>query len=165
MTIPSAINVGSQDLADPAVRFQRFRVFQRVAEMGLADLKAALQAGDRSVSRVMTVTMQISDLLVSMLSVQADERCRAIAVAEFGIPGYDVQAQWLATVAAIRAYLDWMVSNWPNSAGNIQFYRWDATRDGSNNMLKLSVSVVSITAPQATAVITQVDAILAQFTS
>lgn len=163
MTIPTAINTGTQDLSDPTMKWARFRAVQRQAESVLSDTKTALESGQRSASLVMTAALSTSDLLVSMLAVQADAQCRLIAKREFDDDSYDITAQWPATVAAVRAFLEWIVANWPNTNGNIFMQRWDVTRDGSNALTKLSMNVVSFTPAQGNTIVSKITAVLAQF--
>lgn len=163
MTIPTAINTGTQDLSDPTMKWARFRAVQRQAESVLSDTKTALESGQRSASLVMTAALSTSDLLVSMLAVQADAQCRLIAKREFDDDSYDITAQWPATVAAVRDFLEWIVANWPNTNGNIFMQRWDVTRDGSNALTKLSMNVVSFTPAQGNTIVSKITAVLAQF--
>lgn len=163
MTVPTAINTGTQDLSDPTMKWARFRAMQRAAEMSLSDTKTALESGQRSASLVMSAVLSTSDLLVSMLAVQSDVQCRLIAKREFNDENYDVAVQWPATVAAIRGFLEWVVANWPNTNGNIFMQRWDVTRDGSSAMTKLSLNVVSFTPTQGNTIVSKITAILAQF--
>lgn len=163
MTIPTAINTGTQDLSDPTMKWARFRAVQRQAESVLSDTKTALGSGQRSASLVMTAALSTSDLLVSMLAVQADAQCRLIAKREFDDDSYDITAQWPATVAAVRDFLEWIVANWPNTNGNIFMQRWDVTRDGSNALTKLSMNVVSFTPAQGNTIVSKITAVLAQF--
>lgn len=163
MTIPTAINTGTQDLSDPTMKWARFRAVQRQAESVLSDTKTALESGQRSASLVMTAALSTSDLLVSMLAVQADAQCRLIAKREFDDDSYDITAQWPATVVAVRDFLEWIVANWPNTNGNIFMQRWDVTRDGSNALTKLSMNVVSFTPAQGNTIVSKITAVLAQF--
>ena len=163
MTIPTAINTGTQDLSDPTMKWARFRAVQRQAETALSDTKTALESGQRSASLVMTAVLSTSDLLVSMLAVQADAQCRLIAKREFNDDAYDVAAQWPVAVAAVRDFLEWVVANWPNTNGNIFVQRWDVARDGSNALTKLSLNVVSFTPAQGNTVVSKITAVLAQF--
>lgn len=163
MAIPTAINTGTQDLSDPTMKWARFRAVQRQAETALSNTKTALESGQRSASLVMTAVLSTSDLLVSMLAVQADAQCRLIAKREFNDDAYDVTAQWPVAVAAVRDFLEWVVANWPNTNGNIFVQRWDVARDGSNALTKLSLNVVSFTPAQGNTIVSKITTVLAQF--
>jgi hypothetical protein len=163
VTIPTAINTGTQDLADPTQKWARFRAVQRQAEMALQSTKTALESGERSASVVMSAVLSTSDLLVSMLAVQEDAQCRLTAKREFNDEGYDVLTQWPAAVAAVRDFLEWVIANWPNTNGNIYMQRWDVTRGGDSALRKLSLNVVSFTPSQGNAVASKITAVLAQF--
>lgn len=163
MTIPTAINTGTQDLADPTQKWAAFRSVQRQAEMALQNTKTALESGERSASLVMSAVLSTSDLLVSMLAVQEDAQCRLIAKREFDDDGYDVLTQWPTAVAAVRDFLEWVIANWPNTNGNIFMQRWDVTRGGDSALRKLSLNVVSFTPSQGNTVASKITAVLAQF--
>lgn len=163
MTIPTAVNVGTQDRSDPTTKWLTFRGMQRVAEYTLNDTKTKLQSGQRFLTVVFPLVMALSDLLVSMLAIQEDVQCRLIAKREFNNDNYDVAVEWPSAVAAIRDSLEWFVSNWPHTNENIFMQRWDVTRDGSNNLTKVSVASSTLTLAQSNTVVSKIDSILMQF--